>query len=212
MDAILTQLLWGPLTKALGTPESWKGNCSIVAYKAAELIGPEACPVRGHFLGEIAETSIFANRSHLGFCPHSWVMVVVKGDSTFTLVDPTRWVFEGVEPYIFTHVGPHEDYDEGGSKLRETLLSPPPKADRSTKGHVLKELMIIEAQRTVIDLLGDTYEGSLVYADQWFWLSNLPYEYFIPFVRDIYTALEKIGCGAFIPIDNYSRMEREYPN
>ena len=47
----------------------------------------------------------FGHAARLPFVPHGWI--VTNEDE---VVDPTRWVFENVEPYIFVGIDDHADF------------------------------------------------------------------------------------------------------
>lgn len=55
------------------------------------------------------------------FAHHGWVE---KADGS--IVDPTRWVFEHVKPYIYE--GPNDHYDAGGNEIREARIGSRPPA------------------------------------------------------------------------------------
>jgi hypothetical protein len=86
--------------KALGAPASaWVARCYEIAcaiVKAKLVPGGEA--VYGHWLGPIARTSHFASRASMGFTPHGWIYVQDEG----LVIDPTRWAFEAVTPYLYS--------------------------------------------------------------------------------------------------------------
>lgn len=80
--------------KVLGQRASkWKGNCFGIAGALVAKKLVEGVAVYGFYHGPIAKTSMFAGRA---FTHHGWVL---QPDGT--VVDPTRWVFEDVEPYIY---------------------------------------------------------------------------------------------------------------
>jgi hypothetical protein len=92
---------------ALGSPpETWVGNCYAIAYQLVEAGLVEGRAVYGHYLGPIAKDSFFSEKGlAVGFVPHGWVLM---GDGR--VLDPTRWVFENVEPYIYVgEVGEESD-------------------------------------------------------------------------------------------------------
>ena len=85
--------------KAIGIPaKKWKGRCYEIACKMVKAKLVKGEPVYGHWVGPISRYSHFANRRDLGFTNHGWVLV---DEEKQLVVDPTRWVFEDREPYIF---------------------------------------------------------------------------------------------------------------
>lgn len=80
--------------KVIGQRASkWKGNCYGIAGALVAKKLVEGVAVYGLYHGHIAKTSMFAGQP---FARHGWVLA-----PDGTVIDPTRWVFEDVEPYIF---------------------------------------------------------------------------------------------------------------
>src|SRR5882672_10621556 len=96
--------------------EKWPGKCSGVANAClqANVVKGRLC--YGHYVGPIAKTGHFAGRP---FTHHAWIEL--RGGRIW---DPTRWVFEDVEPYIY--VGTNDHYDFGGNAVNEAFRPPYP--------------------------------------------------------------------------------------
>ncbi len=146
----------------------------------------------GHYLGEIAPGSIFEQRAALRLSRHGWIR------TTTHIIDVTRWVFENVEPYVFVSELDHPDYDEGGNQLRKAMMTPPPKF---AEGREVKPNGRVsnEAWDILTDIVGG--DGRLT-TQQLAWAANMP----VDMMKDpkvVYTALDKLGLRAFIPIDNW---------
>lgn len=79
--------------------DDWPGNCYAIAVALVEsgLLPDRFEAVYGHWTGPISSRSRFADRRALGFTGHGWALDPDSG----TVVDPTRWVFEHADPYIF---------------------------------------------------------------------------------------------------------------
>jgi len=94
------------IEQAIGIPaDDWKGNCHAIACEVVKAGLVEGEAVYGHWRGPVAKTSMFyRENSGLGICRHGWVET-----ADGFILDPTRWVFEDTEPYIF--IGDPE-YDE----------------------------------------------------------------------------------------------------
>lgn len=172
----------------------WKGRCYEIACRmhAAKLVKGE--PRYGHWTGPVHPKSMFATCSNqLKFCRHGWILM-----PDGKICDPTRWVFEHVEPYIY--VGAMDYYDAGGNRLREQLLKPPPKHDPKA----LKKFKLKNISQEVFDhicgLLGCV--GDTLSLDQVFWLANLPLPRLQPFAREVYTWIASIERSGYVPIDN----------
>lgn len=83
--------------KALGEKaETWAGRCYEIASRIvkAGLVDGEA--VYGHWIGRVHPRSYFGKRANLPFVAHGWVLL-----KDGRVLDPTRWAFEAVEPYLF---------------------------------------------------------------------------------------------------------------
>lgn len=200
--------------KAIGIPaENWKGRCFEIASAMVRAKLVRGTAVYGHWTGPIASTSHFADRRHLGFTNHGWILV---DESTQLVVDPTRWVFEDREPYIF--IGAEVDiddetwpYDEGGNKLRAVLSRPPPGFNPLGKSIRLEKYLSTEGRQLLALMLGESGKDrprGVLSVDQMFWLANQPFDAFGEKVHEFYKAIKAVGRGALIPIDNLRRAER----
>jgi hypothetical protein len=90
--------------KAIGEPASaWVARCYEIAYRIVEALHIDGQAVYGHWLGPMHPKSTFANKSGLPFVQHGWIRL-----SDDRVLDPTRWVFEHVEPYLY--VGEKPDH------------------------------------------------------------------------------------------------------
>ena len=197
----------------------WAGRCFEISCACVEKKVVPGVAVYGHFLGEVVKDSFFSDRRHLPFVQHGWVQLPDR-----RIWDPTRWAFENVPPYLYVAaVGEQDEYDEGGNAFRKALMRPPPLFDLSRRLYKLE--LDVEARKFVEGLLGPDYVSKIaaitrgseradvgwgtVSVDQIFWLGNLPYEILGGHVAAIYTAIEKAGSVAAIPMDNYRRFQRE---
>lgn len=181
---------------------SWPGACYAVAvalHRHLQVSGaaPEARAVYGHWRGFIAPSSMFANVAHVGFARHGWIDL---GDGT--VLDPTRWVFEDVQPYIFE--GPSDAYDEGGNDVRARMLRPFPAAT----GPTARLLLSADAAAHLGNLTGLAVHpggdrvGLDVDVHQCHWVATVPLAMLAEHAGAIYSALIAAGNGAFIPVDN----------
>lgn len=192
----------------------WHGNCYGLACIAAQLLGEPHVPVYGHYVGEVDRDGWWGRRADMPFQQHGWVLL---GDGR--VLDPTRWSFENVPPYIFVSASAgHPDYDEGGNAWRSSLMRPPPKrgehlGNGPSRSYELK--LGPEAGRLVATLLGPTeidlkFGGRVTCStNQVFWLANAPYTALGEHVFTIYQAIASSYGSAAIPLDNRRRAERE---
>jgi hypothetical protein len=188
--------------QALGEPAStWTARCHEIASALVRAGVVDGRSVYGHYLGQVAAESRFARQARWGFVPHGWISL-----PDGRVLDPTRWTFECVEPYLYlsptaTEAGARE-YDEGGNRLRVQMLEPPPAFDAAGKAFVLD--LDGETRRYVHDFLLDGSPG--VSLRQLVWLANLPLQLLADHARPLFHAIEQVGHGAFIPTDNRERV------
>ncbi len=198
--------------KALGEPASkWVARCYEIACAIvdAKIVPAGSTAVYGHWRGPIAPGTTFDRGTPLPFCQHGWVLLPDGG-----VLDPTRWVFEGREPYLY--IGPADYYDEGGNTWREALMEPAPDFDPSARSY---EILLPPAALSFVESLfpfnpnrplpRDVRKGVVLGARQLSWLANKSPQTLGPHVLPVFQAICAVGQSAFIPIDNLRRVERE---
>jgi hypothetical protein len=85
--------------------ERWKGQCLKVASWMVTEGVVEGRHVQGSWCGEVAAAdrdrfdAAAVERRRVG---HVWIVLDADG----RIMDPTRWVFEGVAPYIYISAQP----------------------------------------------------------------------------------------------------------
>ena len=87
----------------------WPGKCYAVACQMLKAKVVKGRPAYGNYHGPVVASSMFFGKTVVR---HGWIE---RADGM--IVDPTRWVFEGVEPYIYEGL-PSMEYDEGANLLR----------------------------------------------------------------------------------------------
>jgi len=225
-----------------GPVEKWPGNCHAIAHAIVKAKLVDGIAVYGHWTGPVHPQSSFYSRSKAGFCRHGWVEL-----ADGRVLDPTRWVFENVKPYLYIgdpadfdyppceicgHLedeheqgffrcctvkgcdcpdflaGPGWPYDEGGNQLRAATTTVVPPSEPPW----FKLILSKPARIRLEDLLGHKLPGqgpAVLGEQEVFWIANLSYDALAPVTVDVYRALVKVNCEAFIPIDNRDRAERE---
>jgi hypothetical protein len=101
----------------IGEPASkWVSRCYEIAYALVEKGLVPGRAVYGHYLGPVMPSSPFHDRhSACDFTGHGWVSL-----PDGRVLDPTRWVFEATEPYLY--VGwPGEEIDPLAADLDTCL-------------------------------------------------------------------------------------------
>lgn len=98
----MTRLTAQAVADAIQVPlHEWPGNCYAIACAVLKSGMVRGRATYGHYYGYISPLSIpFGGRK---WSRHGWIT------RRKTIVDPTRWVFEAVKPYIY--VGPVNDAD-----------------------------------------------------------------------------------------------------
>lgn len=186
--------------KAIGEPATaWVARCYEIscAIVAAGLVDGEA--VYGHWLGEVARGSHFADRGHLPFIQHGWIQL-----KDGRVLDPTRWVFENRTPYLYvgeehTHgLAPCENcqliseehreggpddrcdmyepekwpYDEGGNQWREAMtLGRPRPVPEGPK----RMVSIFGTTGAWVSAILDVNDATELTSNQLFYLANFSY-------------------------------------
>lgn len=195
----------------------WVAKCHGIATGLVDAGLAPGRVVRGMWLGPIAETlcdgtpSPFAGRP---LTQHSWA------ESEEGVLDPTRWAFEGVEPYIFT--GPRgPEYDVGSNIVRSWVQTfggnKPPSVDGPA--------VVLSMPSACADMTSSILDGANASplcqgADperegfsevemsiyQAHWLANLdPERELVPdHVPDLYRALQQADLDGLVPIDNWN--------
>ena len=168
----------------------WPGNCYAIACACVRKHMIVGRPVYGHWLGPVVETAAaYDTHQSAGFVPHGWV------DCPFDMVyDPTRWVFEGVAPYIY--LGKNDYYDIGGQALRMAM-------ERDCPGHNPHgkkiRLPLKATECALIEALVGNWPLTI---EQLFWLGNLALPRLGSLTEPLYKAMVNAGHRAIIPIDN----------
>lgn len=157
--------------------------------------------VRGHWLGQVnPESEVFGKKCNLPFQNHSWISDGAR------IIDPTRFAFEAKRPYIWVGDVDDSDYDAGGNKFREVMMSPPPEYNPQEKK---RKLDLDYETREFVHSLLNGHDKEKYSEQQIFWLANLPLTHLGKYVFEIYHAIIKAGRAAYIPLDNRSLVVEE---
>lgn len=175
------------VAKVIGLPINlWKGQCYGVATAMVEKDLVEGKLRYGHWLGPVSEKSSFAGKPLIH---HGWI------ETKQGIVDPTRWVFEAVEPYIY--FGKNDYYDAGGNVLKMENRRPVPKFNPNSG------IVELDLDQDTRDFLYSLVGYEMITNEVCFWLANLPLPILEGYAKEIYQALEKVKMRGYIPIDNY---------
>jgi len=168
--------------KIIGIPlENWPGKCHEISFALVKHGLVEGKVRYGHWLGPVAKRDTPVQR-------HGWIELPDK-----RICDPTRYVFEGVEPYIYIGQNDPFYYDGGGNIFRMQMQRPAPEFNKKEKVYDFPEIT------KVVRLL----KAKPPYCvSQLFWLANLPLPLVGEAAKVVYLNLIDLGFDAFIPIDN----------
>ncbi|CAE7860163.1 unnamed protein product [Symbiodinium microadriaticum] len=140
----------------------WPGNCHAIACMMLKSGIVRGRATYGHYHGFISELSEpFGSRAG-GFTHHGWIT------RKKTIVDPTRWVFEACDPYIYVGPKDDEDYDMGGNRVRHMIMKPPPDFDKKYNSWTVPRHLLPFTQMML------NFESDVICAPQVMWLANLP--------------------------------------
>lgn len=188
---------------AVGSPAAkWKGRCHEIAILAIQSGIVKGFPAYGHYRGDVAEGSFFIGND-LNVLRHGWVRTPRN-----YVVDPTRWVFQNVEPYIYAErLRDAPDYDEGGNVLRAAMRSPCPKYETGGTAYwdqKIKPRLSPRLRDRLYGLIGDVdglTNGRLM------WLANhSPEEIGLDLVAEFYEKLRRLDHEIWVPTDNWKRV------
>lgn len=184
------------LKKSFGPTKTWPSNCYALACAAVKA-GVPGKALYGHWLGPVAEGTVFSKRP---IVRHGWVLM-----PDGRVCDPTRFVFEGKKAYVY--VGANDYYDMGGNAFRRATMRPPPAWDAEDKQYkctVPTPAWNFLEKALKLDEVYDNsaYKVGYVSQDQLFWLANLDLDTLGPHAKPIFEWMVKIGREAAIPIDN----------
>lgn len=175
----------------------WPGNCYAVSCQMVKCKVVKGRPAYGNYHGPVAPGSMFFGKP---IVRHGWIR---RPDET--IVDPTRWVFEGAEPYIYEGQSSIE-YDEGANLLRARYARPAPIFDPNKQ---MVEVPNGEIRELIAGLLGMGEVRAEINTEQAFWLGNMSLQALGENAGMVYGALTDMGMQVFVPVDNYARvMER----
>lgn len=169
-----------------------KGKCYAVALVMAKMIGDGARAVYGKYHGTSVE------RSNTMFHRHGWV---VHKD---TIWDPTRWVFEGRRPHMWSGPEDSEEYDEGSWKMMDQPGLRVEQPDREKK----KLIFMDWADGLIPVFLSELFDDSRICTH----LTPMEVHYIVhvspknlgSHAIEVYKRVRELKFGPMIPIDNQS--------
>ena len=166
----------------------WHGLCRKMAAATHSIIKTGRW-VWGDYLGLIDKNGYYGERSKLNrIIGHAWILL----DDERAL-DPTRWVFEHVDPYIY--IGNADDYDEVGNDFRTLFNRSCPTADKGR----LVNLKTSASNAALFERLTTTPFDKLT-IQQLAWIATTPYDELGSNAVLIYETLVANDLKTLIPI------------
>jgi len=184
------------LNPELSSPaELFPNKCYAVACAMKALMPKGARAVYGGWLGEDVR-----RKEQPPFHRHGWV------EYQGNIYDPTRFQFEGKEPYMYIEYQLSEKslYDEGMASFRKAFRQPPPKRDDSFGSDGNKEYAfqwILSDKEFLTDLFGEERNWDILVSGELFWLCNLTPEELRRIIDRFYPQVAAHDLVGFIPID-----------
>ncbi|WP_210498721.1 hypothetical protein [Vibrio crassostreae] len=198
MTIDLTNIELETLESAISIPaEQWEGRCYEIscAIVNSGVLGDKAVAVYGHYRGEVAPNTLF---SKYPVVRHGWIVL----SDCDVIIDPTRWVFSGEEPWLYLTKTRNPDYDRGGETFRRNMeasgFHPQPEFDPSDKQLSIENPSDAAVLET---LLGCTEPRTTVSMNEAFWLANRSLDRLGDLALPLYNWLDAKGWKAFIPKD-----------
>lgn len=197
------------IAEAIDVPvENWKGRCHEICTAIIDVKLIDGRAQYGLYLGPIHPDGYFGDRK---ICRHGWIMH--ENDS---IVDPTRWVFENTDPYVFycpPFAPAYAEYDLAGARFEHGDDPIPPDdmdAQQFDFSGISQELT--EFLHVIFDF-GNMVPSRLTVAAQldWlpkltmarmYWLAHRPVADLGQFAKPIYERIIELGHAALLPIDN----------
>lgn len=178
------------IAKKIKWPVSdWPKNCyaiSVAIYRA-KLVPAASCVRYGIWWGPVAEGSPFADRP---FSHHGWIELPDR-----RIYDPTRYVFENVEPYIW--IGSYSpDYDIAGQKLNAIFsgaVCPDP---------VGEPIALTKSQKEILERFIPSIDQRDPDIEQIRWLAHLHTDALGDQAKEVYRILDELDLLVLVPLDN----------
>jgi hypothetical protein len=186
------------LAEKIGVPTKiWPGKCYTIASAALDSGFITGTLCYGMYAGKVANGSYFDGHTINGFCRHGWVQ---REDGS--IFDPTRWVFEDVQPYIYEGAA-GRDYDYGMERFKmmfdRSIRIPCPAFEPDTPTYDLPDnnylALFIKA------VCGIPTGSTKMSRNQAFWLANRLPRQLGSNTSQVFEWLVCQGLKAYIPID-----------
>lgn len=199
------------VAEEIDTPVTdWPSNCFAIASKIynAGLVKPGVLRY-GFYHGYVSPDSIFAGRP---MSRHGWIEC-----PNGLIYDPTRWVFEAVEPYIFfRRPDDGNEYDTGMIRMKAAMRASQTPPEYSPDEKQVQLVGVWDCQQNTAEIITHVLEEKpmiimdrewTITMDQAFWLSGLPPNVFpIENMKELYLIMEKSKLKMLISVDYWAMV------
>lgn len=192
------------IEKAIGSrTQLWVGSCYAVAEAIIEAGLIKGRPQYGFYFGPVSPQSLLYTECR-SLYRHGWILC----EDADLIVDPTRWVFEAVDPYLFVTTADDSHYDYGMNRFRAASLRPPPDPLPNAQGEIdWVELKpgSADVRNLICGIFGvqaGAGEPVRLAQNQLVYLGSYPMHILEPHAREVYELLIENDAKACIPLDN----------
>lgn len=235
-ERAVADLTIADVVRGIGIPvEQWNGNCYAIACAMLRAKLVRGRPAYGHWLGRVHPKSSFASKRGLPFVRHGWIVLDERGahgQRPGRVLDPTRWVFEAVEPYLYIGAPPDGELEceECGYTRDEHAddQDPPTCAEFTGPDDWPYDEGGDRFRQATQQPMPARKDGDKVYRlalprklkerlklpqrltlDQMHWVATLPYCVMGRDAWAICSALDAAGHKQFVPMDTWIRADAE---
>jgi hypothetical protein len=177
--------------------DKWVANCYAVSSAIVDAGLIQGKAVFGKYHGFINENSFFKKST---FTNHGWILT-----KDGKIIDPTRWVFENTNPYIYICDSDNNDYDQGSNVIKNILssLQNVPVFDDSLRVITIDNE---EIEHYFSELLGKEKIPHKISINQILSIASSSVNTLGCAAKPIFTWLNEKGLSAFVPIDNFEMI------
>ena len=175
--------------------EKWVANCYYISTLLVKHGVVEGKAVFGKYLGKVDKKSPFYGNT---FINHGWIETP-NGE----IIDPTRWVFESTEPYIYESNIKNIDYDRGSNVIKKLLKTDAPSFNKNSKVVDIENLQIEAIFKT---LLKEKKEDKKISIEQLIWVGSLSLGDLNYFAKPLFAWYKDNALSVFIPVDNFETI------
>lgn len=177
--------------------KKWVANCYAVSCAIVEAGLVKGKAVFGKYHGKIHEDSFF---DQAPFTNHGWILT-----EDGKILDPTRWVFEAVEPYMYVTTPDDKEYDRGSNVIRDVIASIQEAPIFDDSGRVI-DVKDEEVENYLSMLLGKNKVANKISLNQAMCIASSSINTLGNAAKPLFTWFEANGLKAFVPIDNFEMV------